>query len=62
MPSITEQLAQRRRAENAPKNLSGNSRKKLPSGHGDGKWETKASLKKYREARNKKRKAARRGQ
>lgn len=60
MPSITEQLTQRQRAANAPKNVSGNGRKKAPSGHGQGKWETKAALKKYRQARNQRRKAARR--
>ncbi len=34
-------------------------RKKKPSGHGNGKWENNSSLAKYRRARIKKDKAAR---
>jgi hypothetical protein len=47
------------RERNAPRNLSGNGRKKKVSGHGEGKWETPDSLKRYRLRRNKARKGAR---
>jgi ribosomal protein S4 len=48
MASVTEQL------DKAKKRRTGNqNRKKNPSGHGKGKWETLSSLGKYRIRRNK---------
>lgn len=42
-------------AANAPKLVNGQ-RKKNPSGHGKGKWETKSALAAYRRKRDAKRK------
>ncbi len=52
--SLTEQLDAKRSL------TAGGARQKKPSGHGKGIWNDNASLEKYRKARNKKRKDAKR--